>query len=111
MAVNRGQLTLPEGWQVTRNARVQVLPLQVEGARLGVAGKLPDAWQPLGTWRVIDRAPDTRGANSWWLQPADDCAKGWARAHRADCTQGCVNVPGRLVVPAGLLAADGELAS
>lgn len=109
MTAKRGQLVIPDGWQVRRNARVQVLPLQVEGARPGITGRPPQVWQPLGSWRVIDRSPDVRGVNSWWLQPADEQARVWVYQHPKDTTQGCVTVPGRLIVPDGLLDVTGEV--
>lgn len=102
MAMNRRDLVIPEAWQVTRDARVQVLPLGRQQATTRGIGRPPAPWQPAGVWRTIDRSPDMRGTGSWWLQPVDDAARAWTAAHRADVTQGCVSVPGRLIVPAFL---------
>jgi hypothetical protein len=98
----RRDLTIPEGWQPQRNYRVRCLPLEVKGARAGITGRKPEPWQPAGTWRIVERSPDTRGANSWWLFPTDDAARRWAQVHHADCVGGFVSVPGRLLVPPGV---------
>lgn len=98
----RRDLAVPAGWKPERLAQVQVLPLQVKGARPGANGRRPDAWRPAGVWRVLDRSPDVRGAGSWWLAPVDPQARAWAARNHADVLQGHVSVPGRLLVPAYL---------
>lgn len=102
MAVTRRQLAIPEGWKPERLGQVQCLPLEVKGARAGISGRRPEPWRPDGVWRVLDRSPDVRGGNSWWITPVDAVARAWATRHHADMLQGCVSVPGRLLVPAFL---------
>jgi hypothetical protein len=98
----RRDLAIPAGWKPARLAQVKCLPLEVKGARAGITGRKPDPWQPQGVWRVVDRSPDVRGANSWWLAPIDAAARTWATRNHGDMLQGHVSVPGRLLVPASV---------
>jgi hypothetical protein len=102
MTTKRRDLTLPVDWKPGRLARVRCLPLMPKGARPGHTGHAPPPWQPVGEWRVVDRAPDTRGPSSWWLAPVNDAARSWAARFGQDMVQGHVSVPGRLLVPAGV---------
>jgi hypothetical protein len=90
------------GWKPERLARVTLLPLHVRGARGGHTGRPPQPWHPAGVWRVMDRSPDVRGPNSWWIAPVDHAARMWAVRHSADMIQGHTSAPGRLLVPAYL---------
>lgn len=82
----RSELLIPDGWKPQSGTRVEVMPAK-EGAP-----------PPGGVWRVIDRGPSPSG---WWLMPASDKARDWARRWPNAMTQGCIEVSGRLLVPPG----------
>jgi hypothetical protein len=82
--VTRASLLVPEGWKPRPGIRVEIQATKDAPS------------PPLGVWRVIDRSPA-----GWWLQPADDRARAWAQHWPNALTQGCVEQPGRLLVPPG----------
>lgn len=51
---------------------------------------------PRGTFRLIEKAP-----LGWWAQPVDAPAKEWTVEHPAVVVQGCIQVPGRRLIPPG----------
>lgn len=82
----RAELLIPDGWRPK------------PGTRVSVRSSKDVPHPPGGVWRVIDRGPSPSG---WWLQPADDKAREWAKHWPHQLTQGCVEMSGRLLVPPG----------
>jgi len=79
----RGTLLVPEGWTPRRGSVVAILAAKDVPA-------IP------GRWFVFERAP-----GGWWAQPRDDTARAWAQRNPHAVTSGCIEVPGRRLVPFG----------
>jgi hypothetical protein len=83
-AETRNDYLLPDGWVPARGSRVVLI------------GTKDDPEPPPGVYRLIEKAP-----LGWWAQPTDDVARAWATEHPGAVVQGCLQVPGRRLVPPG----------